>query len=1341
MPEGVTAGSPLGKRSWRAAAAAPAGGAKKLKRPRVTGSVTTQFHDGNETAGTLSGRAGLGAERAALMPDLDGSGAAAEFRDASPLSSETSSGVSSGSGASDSADTDDTCASPEPSSNSDAELAGDSAGGLRWEAGAVPSDNSSRGGPAGTTAGPRPTRSRQKTQSKVREQKHRSFSAALAALCSLLAGGPAGAPSLGSLERPAAGRALAALQSVLRSSRVRESAPEKERLQCGLTAGRCSAEAEACCRGAAGRPVPSGDGESSSPLRPMGGRGSVKKHSRVDVGVHAHCLAMAGRDHHRSSEQRRDPQESEVKGAHAGDGLPGGPCSEARGADNASGPGLSLDLCALDLQMCRQVAMRLAMEEEPGTATWEPPVADATAAAAAAAVRRGGSQPQLQPQPPPPGKGLAALLWGSGCTPTMFLCEYWEQKPLLLRALPVAAGCRHVVSQHPAPAPVSASASASASGPTPDTCPTRQPCRARPQVEPETEMEPPATAGGEVKAPPTTAEETGKVARAATAHVPAGNCSHSESKPGSFEGAAVSLACQLLKVPGLSSPQAVLRELLGRSVGCPPAPADSTDALAMYVSLRDELGGPLVQRQDVSLVKTVRSPDPGSLCRAPGRADPKALAGGAGRSSGKQVQSGPERGPWVVEDAQTGRLAAGGHRSHVSSSKSDDAKCGRSAAPLGTYGFGGRRREEPETVEVHYSREGGTAGAVDGPSRGPTWPGRAEKRARLDSPNARPPPPSPPQVALGESIPAEEHQAVPLPPEDPGAAAVTAQDCRRAHASGYTVALRALQYRCREVADASQALASDFGQASVGANLYLTPPAAQGLDLHRDDHCVFVCQLAGRKEWRVAPPLSGPGLLPRLYSNVTLELPTRRKMQAREEEDARGMPASVQWPAGQLFLEGEVAGCSEGGRGGGGGGGGGRRSEGGSKPREGGGVRDARAHHGALPRSGDVAEVDCGWERDANTLLEDRWRPGEGDALARRYQLEPEDMLYIPRGWLHEARTVHLEPPEERQRQRQQQLVGSSRGGRGGGSGGDEAEASKEAPVDVLDGGDVVKDEREDHDKQRQRQRPEEGQGESSLHVTFGAEVEPPFRSVQELLPLLPLLLVVVVVVVVILLISLDDSHPKVPTDRRSLFLGQLACGVDKMRPFQKWGGTTRHLSEWRVVVCGPAGRGSFTSGSTCGLLAPPREPPTGAQVTCQAHSSVTLWGLVFAVGSKPCIFLREATPTGDGLAQQQQQARGGAEEEWRPLSLLLLHASVHLLGNADARFRKACLPPASPLYSALQGKVSREETFDSLLQALRGHANLPAALALLRYEIQLLSVAKGCCIGVDRNNRDPETL
>lgn len=103
-----------------------------------------------------------------------------------------------------------------------------------------------------------------------------------------------------------------------------------------------------------------------------------------------------------------------------------------------------------------------------------------------------------------------------------------------------------------------------------------------------------------------------------------------------------------------------------------------------------------------------------------------------------------------------------------------------------------------------------------------------------------------------------------MEPETPS---VSSRECIKAYTCGNTVVVRGLQFRWPEISAISNGLAAELGQVTVGANLYLTPPGAQGLGVHFDDHCVFVYQLRGQKRWDVYPPLE---LLPRLYSFKTL---------------------------------------------------------------------------------------------------------------------------------------------------------------------------------------------------------------------------------------------------------------------------------------------------------------------------------------------------------------------------------------------------------------------------------------------------------------------------------------
>lgn len=89
--------------------------------------------------------------------------------------------------------------------------------------------------------------------------------------------------------------------------------------------------------------------------------------------------------------------------------------------------------------------------------------------------------------------------------------------------------------------------------------------------------------------------------------------------------------------------------------------------------------------------------------------------------------------------------------------------------------------------------------------------------------------------------------------------------CQEAFDEGYTIALRGIEFRFESIAAIADGFASLFGQPSTGVNMYLTPRDSQGLSCHSDDHCVFVCQLIGVKEWKIFPRIRHQ--LPRLYES------------------------------------------------------------------------------------------------------------------------------------------------------------------------------------------------------------------------------------------------------------------------------------------------------------------------------------------------------------------------------------------------------------------------------------------------------------------------------------------
>ncbi|HJT76297.1 MAG TPA: cupin domain-containing protein, partial [Gemmataceae bacterium] len=78
-------------------------------------------------------------------------------------------------------------------------------------------------------------------------------------------------------------------------------------------------------------------------------------------------------------------------------------------------------------------------------------------------------------------------------------------------------------------------------------------------------------------------------------------------------------------------------------------------------------------------------------------------------------------------------------------------------------------------------------------------------------------------------------------------------DLRRVYAEGKTVIIRAMQHRWPAVASLCRNLEAVF-HCPVHANLYLTPPGAQGFDAHFDTHEVFALQIDGVKHWRLYGP-------------------------------------------------------------------------------------------------------------------------------------------------------------------------------------------------------------------------------------------------------------------------------------------------------------------------------------------------------------------------------------------------------------------------------------------------------------------------------------------------------
>jgi bifunctional lysine-specific demethylase and histidyl-hydroxylase NO66 len=71
---------------------------------------------------------------------------------------------------------------------------------------------------------------------------------------------------------------------------------------------------------------------------------------------------------------------------------------------------------------------------------------------------------------------------------------------------------------------------------------------------------------------------------------------------------------------------------------------------------------------------------------------------------------------------------------------------------------------------------------------------------------------------------------------------------------GYTLVIKDAALLNARLQRACNRLQSDLG-AYVGANVYFTPPGAQGFEAHHDSHDTLTVQIEGRKTWRIYEPL------------------------------------------------------------------------------------------------------------------------------------------------------------------------------------------------------------------------------------------------------------------------------------------------------------------------------------------------------------------------------------------------------------------------------------------------------------------------------------------------------
>jgi ribosomal protein L16 Arg81 hydroxylase len=91
-------------------------------------------------------------------------------------------------------------------------------------------------------------------------------------------------------------------------------------------------------------------------------------------------------------------------------------------------------------------------------------------------------------------------------------------------------------------------------------------------------------------------------------------------------------------------------------------------------------------------------------------------------------------------------------------------------------------------------------------------------------------------------------------PSEPGIHFPGISELQQVYAQGKTISIMTMQQRWLPIAVLCRHLEAVF-HCPVHANMYLTPPGAQGFDAHFDTHEVLVLQLEGHKHWK----LYGPG--------------------------------------------------------------------------------------------------------------------------------------------------------------------------------------------------------------------------------------------------------------------------------------------------------------------------------------------------------------------------------------------------------------------------------------------------------------------------------------------------
>ncbi|NUR57786.1 MAG: cupin [Catenulispora sp.] len=120
-------------------------------------------------------------------------------------------------------------------------------------------------------------------------------------------------------------------------------------------------------------------------------------------------------------------------------------------------------------------------------------------------------------------------------------------------------------------------------------------------------------------------------------------------------------------------------------------------------------------------------------------------------------------------------------------------------------------------------------------------------------------------------------------------------------AGGATLILDHLHRTWRPLADFCRRLSHELSR-PVGANAYLTPPAAQGFGIHYDTHGAFIVQVEGRKTWDLYEPLVTMPLEDQRWQEDMLSTADRDALrEAGPTQHLELVPGDVLWlPRGWL---------------------------------------------------------------------------------------------------------------------------------------------------------------------------------------------------------------------------------------------------------------------------------------------------------------------------------------------------------------------------------------------------------------------------------------------------------